>query len=255
MKVQTSLTYGHLVDSLVEASGKERALIEIEGAAKRGKTNLLNAVITGLVNPSRENASKVVLFAGESEIEAARARWADHPGVVVQGRLPENEAYEEGEYDLRWSDWFADITKERKENPDWSPEPLTVIFDDWFTEADGSLRLYDDEESLMQNRAAYERAEVADVIPFLREARIGIIAAFRPGHTSPLTPEYLGDADGYERLTVQDHFARTLHGDFPADACLIPDPEADSEWRLAPAVSESPWEHNPNILAPDTRGQ
>lgn len=251
MKVQASLTYGHLVDSLVEASGEEYSLIEIEGAAKQGKTSLLNAVITGLVNPYpySRNASKVVLFAGDSEIEAARNRWADHPGVVVQGRLPESEADEEGSYDLRWSDWFADITKERKENPDWSPEPLTVIFDDWFTESDGSLHLYDDEESLAQNRAAYERTEVADTIPFLREAKIGIIAAFRPGHTSQLTPEYVGDLHG-DRLTVRDEFARTLHGDFPADVCLIPDSEADSEWRLAPAASEWPWEHNPNIPAP-----
>lgn len=250
MNLQPSSAREQLVSTLIEG---DHGFIEIEGTSKTGKTTLIDQIITALVDQAPEGSSPppVVLFAGDSEIDAARARWERVPEVVVQGRVPETEAEEGGlGYDVRWSDWFADITKDRKEDLDFSPPALTVIFDDWFTEDDGSLRLYDDKVALVQNRDAHERTEVADVVPFLREAGVRIIAAFRPAHTSQLTPEHRDNGEE-DRLTVRNEFAGTLHGDYPADVSLIPAANAESGWRAAPAPTP-PMMVSPNAPLPSS---
>ena len=212
-------------------------LIEIEGASGSGKTTLINELITHLTSgkPEKPSAPSVVLFVGDSKIDAARKRWAHTPHVLVQGRLPDEQAEEFARYDARYDVWFADISKDY---PDTSPEGdggLTVIFNEWFTERDGTHLLYGDSDSFKGDPYARERTWATNTIPFLRRANVRVIAAFRPGHTSHLTTE---GEDGEKR--ADNEFEWTLHGRYPADAFLVPVEDKAHVWKRVPVCTSFP---------------
>lgn len=230
--------YAQLATHLVDAESLE--LIEIAGEGGTGKTTLVSQIITELVTRSPEPNS-VVLFAGDREIDAARKRWENVPQVVVQGRLsPDKTTDAYSTHDGEWDDWFASISKD----PDFDGHRLTVLFDDWFTESDGSLRLHEDWDAVrsdQDNPSARERTYVTDRIPFLRRARVRVIAAFLPGHTTQIAtedvPEEGGPFDG-------DEFTQTLHGPYPANTILSPIRGERYGWQIGVDV------RTPGIVAP-----
>ena len=273
-------------------------LTEIIGGPGTGKTTMLNRIIAHLATEDPRPES-ILLFAGDREVGQARKRWADWPQVVVVGRNPnavhgrevlQTVTHEDGGFVLAPVPIDVDMSAEARASRDALNEDLrgkesianatrsnqVFVFDDWFTQSDGSLPRFkandpEDRERLTPADWARWRA--------LWPRRAGlnnspVIAAFRPGHTSQKdesdqVAQHLIERRGYYggfiprdeftyRQAVPSDEQRKAKGPTPANVTLVPLENSGYVWehrldcRRFPAGSpllrgvRQPWEYHPD---------
>lgn len=241
-------------------------LTEIIGGPGTGKTTMVNRIIAHLATEDPRPQS-ILLFAGDREVESARKRWADWPQVEVIGRNPSKP---DGRETL-WGASRPDGHKVFFPHPEGVPDdwerthrdnlmvvPImnaergdqVFVFDDWFTESDGSLlrftkeALDDPERSTPADWADWRMAQVSlckraewQVKP-AADASFPVIAAFRPGHTSQRDESAdimhtVSQGRGFAGVfTPHDTFTQTPSGLEHADMIVVPDDEAPHAWLL-----------------------
>lgn len=202
-------------------------LTEIVGGSRSGKTTSITRIIAYLAT-LHQDPGAILLLAGDREIDAARARWAEWPQVAVYGREDADRLVRLDESDLEPLDRDSSAETDPGDEGDF---PLVVVFDDWFTERDGTLR------RCPEDSAAQQRMEM---IEFLRalddEDGLPVIAAFRPGHVSQRdeSGDIEDQLDETETFLPVDDFAPE-YWNFPAksvieEAIVSPQDEAGRYW-------------------------
>lgn len=209
--------------------------IEIVGGPGVGKTTLLNRMIAHRATEVQAPNS-ILLHAGDREFGAASARWKEWPQVVVIGP--------DGQVD-------GTAVNIRKEEDGLSRLGINEnsalrVFDDWFTNKDGSLPRYTHQEigSMPFDHPVRWRARVA-------ASDSPAIAAVRPGHVSHLDEsgeipgvisgvggEFTrGNPEVFSRgFVARDEFVFGQEEDsgpaeaWPADLVLVPDGEIPYLW-------------------------
>lgn len=253
-QVSTRIPFGPDSDGDMQWSDDEFAVVnlfkaipnltEIIGPSGAGKTMMLNRIIAHLATEDPRPES-IILFAGDREVEQARKRWATWHQVLVVGRNP-NAA--QGRDDLQ-------TVPHKDGGLVLSAVPLgegsivhcessrqVLVFDDWFTERDGSLLRFDSDA--LRDPSLLSPADWAKwraVWP-LKGGALGapVIAAFRPGHTSQVDESaMIRDAiakreEYYGGFTPRDEFTHAypsiVEGPSPADVTLVPSEDDDHVW-------------------------
>lgn len=249
-------------------------LTELIGGTGTGKTTMLNRIVAHLATEDPRPQS-IVLFAGDREVQQARKRWASWPQVMVVGRNPVSpdgrdrlwrvthpHAPAPTDRMLLSEEWVLVPTPEGAPaettllvRDDFMNEPImndrtgrqTFVFDDWFTEADGTLLRFTEES--LDNAPRLSPAGWADWRSKLAyDARISghaVIAAFRPGHTSQdddsgkirdairFNRGYLGGFIPYDAFVGNHPFDPSMQVTFhpsPAEVTLLPADDAACVW-------------------------
>lgn len=209
--------------------------VEIVGGPGVGKTTLLNRMIAHRATEVPTPRS-ILLHAGAREFGAASARWKDWPQVVVIG--PDGQV----------AGTAVNIRKEEEglSRLGVDEDSALRVFDDWFTDKDGSLPRYTHQEigPMFFDHPVRWRARVA-------ASGKPSIAAFRPGHVSHLDEsreipgvisgvggEFTrGNPEVFSRgFVARDEFVFGQAEDsgsaesWPADLVLVPDGEIPYVW-------------------------